>query len=144
MKNLSLVDQFPNLDFARKAQGWLDSIEKRGLEIPKQLRERKILGVRFRTLFILGCIGETRGGFLISLSNACNEQEAIETLGHEIGHTFHCRVRHLSVVNLLPDREMMDFDIVEEFCNAFSEKWLHINGSKAVIEFLTKNGLNVA
>lgn len=139
MISLSLAEQFPTLFFARKAQGWLDSIKKRGLNISEQLQERKILEIKVKPLLTYGGIGKMLGGFRIYLNDWNSVDDHVKTLGHEIGHTFHCVVHKLVVVSLFPDRPLVVFeDDVEKFCDTFSDQWLLINEHRAVKEFLNK------
>ena len=138
---ISLVRQFPTLPFARKADRWLSSIKSKSIET--QLRERRIIEDHYFPLssckgFI--SLSNDGSGIIVYVDADQGRGEKFFTLGHEIGHTFHFDLRTTPLKNTIPD--MNDFEegdplykLVEEFADAFAEKWLAGNGKGKMEEW---------
>ena len=129
-----LTSQFSGLFFARSADNWLANIKKRN--IAQQLLSRKIRYLE-HTFSAAGYLCLHQNSFLVLLNPDMSYREKCLTLGHEIGHTFHCDLRGFSPQFLLQEEDDANFwnNVIEPFCEAFGEKWLSINGVAKFVDF---------
>lgn len=138
-----LAEQFPTLRFASKADEWLASLKDKSIE--QQFAERRIVEVKITWLFAIQgdvCLTEFKDGVIVRIHSECREK--FQTLGHEIGHTFHLDLENKVIKNILPNRWEYDFKdpeqhklyyLVENFADMFGEKWLALNGEDKMKEW---------
>ena len=121
--NISLVKEFPHFLFASDADRFLQNF-KNNKDIVSQLNNRRIYKVKFEQLFSSSGLGiEEDGNFFVFLNDLLTEEEMANSLGHELGHTFHfdLSVMPPAVVCGLSEQNEEE---VEKFCDMFSELWL--------------------
>lgn len=139
----SLSLQFPRLDFVKDADGWLSLIHPAGQtrkSLAIQFRERRISQLRILPLLFPGGLDiGPDGNFRISLNDMNTAEDDVDALGHEFGHTFHYDLSKNQLLCKMP-RDISDdlFDLVERFCDAFSEKWIEINGRALIMAYARK------
>lgn len=147
MNQDTLCFLFPTLLFARDADLFLASC--RNLAISQQLATRNIRRVELASLFSSGGIGVDReGNFFVQFNDLGTADEWAETLGHEIGHTFHFDISRKPLVDMCEicrndKNQMVRFESIEDFCNEFLRRWLEINSKEKVAERI-KNTLGLS
>ena len=150
MKTALLAEQFPSLDFAKKADEWLASIGSKTIE--KQLTERRVKTIFFKMLprkpkkkRILGGLIQIGDLFFIEI-NKRYARETAKTLGHEIAHTFEDK-RYFPFFGVssaddfpkfIVDMVWALYRLIEQFCDKFAKRWLAINGRMKVHRFLKR------
>lgn len=129
MDNRDLLSKrFPELDFAIVADRWL--IYTKDWPIIDQLRDRKISEIRVTIIMAMGLLVPIRDcGFRVLLDWDSSAKDHLETLGHEIGHTFHFNLAKNPPESFFEINRGSNFykNLIEPFCDAFSEKWIEIN-----------------
>lgn len=130
----SLKQQFPQLVFAKDADKWLQSYKRK--ELLEQLESRRITEVKTESLLSSGGmkIGED-GNFIVLLNDLETPEENAESLGHEMGHTFHQDItKNPPIDSLIPDLA----ELTEDFCRAFSKLWLNENDKRKIVIYCQK------
>lgn len=130
----TLAEQFPQLSFAKDADEWLANIG--GKTIREQLEERRIKRVRIMGILFSAALGIQDDDFVVILNNLNFGHDAL-SFGHEIGHTFHFDLTETPPKLIIPEpNEISDrlFNLIENFCTAFSSKWLKIVGREEIEE----------
>ncbi len=135
-----LAQQFSTLAFARKADKWLASIKNKSIE--RQFAERRIVESHvFLLSYCDGFLSLTKDGGGIIIYVNSESKEKLQTLAHEIGHTFHLDLTKTPIENTIPDeweynRRNLEKDesycLIEDFADTFGEKWLAINGKEKI------------
>ena len=123
-----LATLFPDFPFAVGADEFLRKVTSES--IISQFRARRISMIRIAPLLSgggieIGC----DNNFIISLRDVNTLLEKAQSLGHEIGHTFHFDIKEV------PPRDYFDrvtisetlFNQIEDFCTEFSHYWLMAN-----------------
>lgn len=129
----TLAEHFPSLEFAREADRWLETVSQSTLH--QQLQERRVRRIRIEPMLFSGALGIQDGDFVMFFNDMSTPEEDAHALGHEIGHTFHFDLTKTPPEVTIPDKNAMSddlFDLVENFCNAFAEKWLAVNGGESI------------
>ena len=138
-----LCEQFPMLAFSKAADDWLQSIQDKS--ILEQLQERRITQMGLLRMLSTAGIGYTDdGNFIVHFNDYSNHINDAFSIGHEIGHTFHFDLTKTpppKIINENSPEFLYDFDedgangfLIEDFCDAFAQKWLSINGKEDVEE----------
>ncbi len=128
----TLAKLFPTLPFAADADTFLRNFCK---SVPEQLRERRILHFDTKPLISAGGISiGTDGNFIVTFCDMNTADENAETLGHEIGHTFHFDISQRPPQDRFDPATISEklFDRVEEFCTELSKRWLALNGKESI------------
>ena len=87
--DINMANEFPCFSFASEADKFL-SMFKNNKDVVFQLRNRHIYKVKFMELISSGGLGiEEDGNFFVFLNDLLTEEEMANSLGHELGHTFH-------------------------------------------------------
>lgn len=142
-----LAQQFPTLTFARKADKWLASIKNKSIE--KQFAERRIVKIGFDFLSDgEGFLSLAKDGDGIYIYINSESKERLQTLAHEIGHTFHLDLTKTPIENTIPDEweyheENLEYCLIEDFAETFGEKWLAINGKEKIEEWRQRRNKEV-
>jgi len=122
----TLAARFPMLPFAPEADRFLTAVPR--MKLLEQLRARHVGAVEcIPKWFPAGLSIMDDGRFLLSFNDVNTPEQDAESLGHELGHTFHYDLSARPPRPLLPPPEEISdelFDLVEQFCDAFSEAWL--------------------
>lgn len=118
---MTLQELFPELPFAKDADKFL--AKRRGnSDAVSELRERRICIVKFQPLFSDAGLGITDdGNFFVALNEQLPSEELAQSLGHEIGHTFHNDLSTTPPTHSAPN---VPLEQLEGFCDAFAKLWL--------------------
>lgn len=131
-----LAELFPTLPFAPEADRFLAAVPR--MKLLEQLRARHIGAVEFIAKWFPASLSiMDNGRFLVSFNDVNTPKEDAESLGHELGHTFHYDLATRPPRLLIPPSEEVSdelFDLVERFCDAFSERWLTLAGRELVMK----------
>jgi hypothetical protein len=138
---MSLQRQFPRLPFARAADGLLVKAFWRGYSIEQQLLERRIRSVRIcENLIYPALIGVKNGDLEISLRDNDEEIELAKSFAWKVGNSYTWTTSTITPKDAFP-RERITHELyitIEQFCLAFSEKFLEANGPSDMRRFLQK------
>jgi len=147
MDKNTLCSMFPELAFAKEADAFLSACPD--MAVPEQLRARKINRIELKSLLSSGGlrINPGKDSFSVQLNDLGKTNEWAETLGHEIGHTFHFDISVRPLLDLCAgcrkDKDKIGkFEMIENFCNEFSRRWSEINVKEKVAERI-KNTLSL-
>ncbi len=140
---IPLAQQFSDLQFAKDADGWLESIGDKS--ISEQLAEGKITEIIICTVAVKGLllpIELTTGQvfFRVLISNLNSFDESYFVLGHEISHTFEVYKEEHRKYRASKSWPVGLFELVEKFCDEFSKIWLAINGKEKIVMFFENSG----
>lgn len=147
----SLALQFPSLQFSVKADEWLSSINNKSIE--EQLSERLV--IETHATYMTDCEGFLalnmfEDGFIVYVNS--ESREKIQTLAHEIGHTFHFDLGDVPIKDTIPERWECGseglyrgefYDLVEDFADRFGEKWLAVNGKDKIEAWRLRRNVEV-
>lgn len=137
-----LSEQFPMFHFAKEADEWLKSIHDKS--IFWQLGSRRIGYLEILPILSTAGLGinSRTGKFMVVFNDYCELKHSFESLGHEIGHTFHFDLTKNPPVEIIDQNShefMYDFVdghpkgfLIEDFCDAFSLRWMAINDREKV------------
>lgn len=132
----TLAVLFPALPFAPEADRFLSRVPR--MKLLEQLQARRVGAVEFvEQLSAAGLSIMDDGRFLLSFNDLSTPEEDAESLGHELGHTFHYDLSSRPPRLRIPPPEAMSavsFDLIERFCDAFSERWLLLVGRELVMK----------
>lgn len=126
-----LSELFPKIPFAGVADDWL--AEQANVSVSEQIRGRGVRGVKIEELLSGGGVERGEDGYLIvGLNDWNNLEENIQTLGHELAHTFGFDLSATPPRETFPGGSLTDelFDQLELFCDEFSRRWLAMNFSR--------------
>ena len=132
----------PWLAFSKPADQWLESM--RGQTIEAKLESRRITKVCVEEMISTAAIGIGKDNNLTVYFNyyGTSLQDCIESLGHEIGHTFHYDLSKTPPIKITDDdRDEKLLYIIEDFCNLFSLKWIMVNDKKEIERCCKKAGV---
>lgn len=138
MASLTLEALFPRLPFAREADRFL-ATTARSEPLYVQITGRRIYELRECALLIsvAGVCRMVGGGFFLQFSDLVDIEQKTRSFGHELAHTFGFDIRPRHPRRLLPRRiDDATADQVEDFCDAFSERWLALQNPQKVRELL--------
>lgn len=149
---VSLAEKFPMIPFAQAADAWLESIK--GKTIQQQLIERRITQFIILPVICTAGLGiaETDGTFHVIFNDCCQLKYGFQAIGHEIGHTFGFDITKtppLAIVDQNSEEFMFDFNeegepngfYIEDFCDAFSLRWMAINTHTKVKQDCSRNSM---
>ena len=114
--NVSLESLFPEFFFAREADEFLCDLHL-GSGV-NQLRARRISMVKIVPMLTAGGIGIGKdNNFYVLLLDVSTLLEKAESLGHEVGHTFHFELGGRVPVDRINQAEISDevFERIESF-----------------------------
>jgi hypothetical protein len=129
-----MKELFPEFDWAGTADAFLAELQRANLSITEQMRRRKIVRLEIKPLLCNGGIKIEKGYFVVVFNYETTLEEKMETLGHEIGHTFHYDLVPSEPCLLCSKaRESEDvFNRLEEFCRIFAKRWLKLNSVEEI------------
>ena len=121
--DINMANEFPCFSFASEADKFL-SMFKNNKDVVFQLRNRHIYKVKLMELISNGGLGiEEDGNFFVFLNDLLTEEEMANTLGHELGHTFHVDLSVIPPTVICELSEQNEKEI-EKFFDKFSKLWL--------------------
>lgn len=133
----TLAELFPQLPFSLDADAWLASLSVKSLAW--QLRERRIVAVKQKKLIFAGIARSKDGNFEVWFPERSGIQYRVQSLGHEIGHTFQYDLSASSPTDCFAwiyrtetraARKL--YRAIELFCDSFGKRWLKHNGRDRV------------
>ncbi len=138
MSEWKLSEAFPQLPWADEADQFCFRILEEKTTIFEQLAACRIAKVAAHHGVCLGIITARKSSFEIRINIYRDLFEQMYTLGHEIGHTFHLDPdTHHSFERFPSVAAQPGIDsLVEDFCDAFSMKWVDANDWQKVMSFI--------
>lgn len=135
----NIAEKFPEFPWVKEADFFLKNVRKKQHSISLQMRERKVRRTEIKHLLFPGGLKIENGKFIIVFNYMATEEDRIQTLGHELGHTFHYDISGDEPRLLCPEAETSEvvFDRVELFCIIFSMEWRKLNSHDEIIAIVT-------
>jgi hypothetical protein len=129
----SLAELFPALPFAAEADRFLASCSEKSLA--EQLHERRITKIEKKPM--LSTAGLTYGpdqNLTVWINEYARQEWYSESLGHELGHTFHFDLSTTPPTPFFTWRDCSEemYETVEHFCDYFAEYWRFVNDGQYI------------